>query len=114
MLFAVNEIDGFTDSAGIVVGDIRTELGRIKAGGGVSYLWNDSFEPYVDAFLRHDYNFTRRAAAGHPNDKTDVRFGIGIRYYGSDAWSGALGYNRTLGRDSFDSDTISIIIRGDF
>lgn len=62
VLYAVNEIDGFTDSAGIVVGDIRTELGRIKVGGGVSYLWNDSFEPYVDAFLRHDYNFTQRAA----------------------------------------------------
>ena len=113
VLYAVDDTSGFTDSGGTVVGDFRSELGRISAGAGISYLWNDNFEPYVNASLRHDYEFTRSGAAGHPNDPTDVRMGIGVRYYG-DQWSGSVQYGRTLGRENFDSDTIGISIRGDF
>ena len=113
VLYAVDDIDGFTDSAGTTVGDIRSELGRLTAGGGISYFWGDSFEPYVDAVYRYDYSLTESTAAGHPNDDTDIQVSIGMRYFG-DTWFGSLQYNRTYGRDDFDEDSIGISIRGDF
>ena len=113
ILYAVDEVDGFTDSAGTTVGDIRSELGRITAGGGISYLWGDSFEPFVDAVYRYDYSLTESTVAGHPNDDTDIQVSMGLNYFG-DSWSGSISYDRTFGRDDFDENSIGLTIRGDF
>ena len=95
LLYAVDQTDGFTDSAGNVVGAVRTELGQVSVGGGIAYLFNDYFEPYVNAAYRHDYELARSAAAGHPNDDTDVLVAVGLRFY-TDAWSGGFEYSRSF------------------
>ena len=107
ILYAVGEVDGFTDSASTTVGDIRSELGRITAGGRISYLLGDSFEPFVDAVYRHDYSLTESTVAGHPNDDTDIQVSIGLNYFG-DSWSGSIPYDRIFGRDDFDENSIGL------
>ena len=112
VLYAVDETDQFLDSAGNVVGTIRSELGRISAGGRIAYFWNN-FEPYFDATYRLDYEFSKSLAAGHPNDNDDIQIGLGLRYY-REPWSFGVEYNRAFGREDFDEDAFGITIRGDF
>ena len=79
LLVAREDIDGFTESNGNVVGDDRVQLGQASIGGDVAYAWG-SFEPFASAIFSHDYS-REELGGGHPNDQNELRLGFGIRYF---------------------------------
>ena len=115
-LWAKNEIDGFVESDGTAVGDVRSKLGTWNIGGDVAYSFGE-FEPFVSATYEHDYSLTELAVTVGPqpaNDRDDVLFAAGVRYFGSNNISGNLDWTRRLGREDYDEDTFNLSLRVDF
>ena len=116
LLIAREDIDGFTESNGTLIADRRSSLGQFSLGGDVGYSLG-SFEPFASATYQYNYDMEELVTATAPqpaNDRDDVRLGLGLRYFGTEAFSGTVEWNKILGREDFDSDTFSLIIRGNF
>lgn len=116
LLYAKDDIDGFTESDTTAVAAREVELGRLSLGGNIAYTW-DSFEPFASATYQHDFSFEniRVAGATQPeNDVNDILLGFGVRWYGESGVTASLEYNTVVGRDDFDSDTFNFYLRADF
>ena len=115
-LWARNEVDAFVESDGTAVGELRSKLGTWSIGGDAAYSFG-AFEPFVSATYEHDYSLTELAVTTGPqpdNDRDDVLFGAGVRYFGSKGISGNLDWTRRLGRSDYDEDIFTASIRVDF
>ena len=112
VLVAQEDVDGYTESNGTVVADDKIELGQVNIGGEAAYAWG-SFEPFASALYSHDYN-REELSGGHPNDQNELNLGLGIRYFSEGGISASAEYTKSLLRDNFDSDSITLTIRADF
>lgn len=120
LLWARDDNDGFTESDGTVVGDRKFTLGQARIGAEVAYTWNamwGSLEPFLNATYQHDFQredlvvATGRQPA---NDNDDVDLGAGLRVFGRERLSGTFEYHTVLGREDFDSDSFSLLLRAQF
>jgi hypothetical protein len=115
-LWARNITESFVESDGTVVPEIRSKLGQWRVGGDVAYSFGE-WEPFARLTYEHDYSLTEIAVVGGPqpsNDRDNFLVGAGIRYFNTNGWSGNLEWNKRLGRDDFDEDSVFITIRGEF
>ncbi len=115
-LFARNNEDGFTESNGTVVAKSRSKLNQWNAGGDVAYSYGE-WEPFARLSYQNDYSQTEIGIVGavQPSfDNDDFMLGFGVRYFSAQGITGNLEYNKRLGRDNFDEDSISFTIRGEF
>ena len=112
LLVAREDIDGFTESDGTVVADNSVSLGQASIGGEAAYAW-DAFEPYANALYSYDYNH-EDIGGGHPDDLTELRVGLGVRYFSERGFTAVAEYKKSLLREDFDDDSISLMIRSDF
>ncbi|NNM00627.1 MAG: autotransporter outer membrane beta-barrel domain-containing protein [Gammaproteobacteria bacterium] len=99
------------------VGEQTFKLGQWRVGGEAAYTWND-WEPYASATYQRDYSATQFSIAGTgpqpSNDRDDLLFSAGIRYFGSNNLSGFFEYNRIISRDNYEEDNFSLLLRYDF
>jgi outer membrane autotransporter protein len=116
-LYATQKDDSFIESNGTVIPESRTNLGRFLLGGELAYAAGN-WEPFVGG--TYQYDFTRTETVFAPgvaqprNDDADLLFAVGLRYYGDDGLSGAIEYNKLIGRRNLDEDTISANVRWTF
>ena len=112
LLMAREDIDGFTESDGTVVADNSVSLGQASIGGEAAYAW-DTFEPYANALYSYDYN-REDISGGHPSDRTELRIGLGVRYFSVQGFTASAEYKKSLLREDFDEDSITLMIRSEF
>ena len=65
----------------------------------------------------NDFSMQKLKTATGPqpsNDNDNFLFGAGLRYFGTNGLTGNLEWNKRLGRDDFDEDTITATLRKDF
>lgn len=115
-LFGKSVIDSYTESNGAVVTESRTKVGTGIVSGDIAYSYNN-FEPFVNLAYEYDFELRELSVTTGPqpvNDRDDILFSAGVRYYNNNGISGNLEYTKRFERDNFDEDRISLTIRGDF
>ncbi len=116
LLWANNEQEAFTESNGTLVAEQDTKLRQWSLGGNVAYTYGN-FEPFISAVYSRDFVFTEILVTTGPqpsNDRDDILFGAGVRYYSDKGISGNLEYNKRLDRDDFDEDMINLSVRVEY
>lgn len=109
--------DEFTESDGTTVAERDIKLNQWHVGGEVAYSWGD-WEPFVGATYERDFTITEiqvpGAAVQPANDRDDVLFALGVRYFRADGLSGSLEWNKRIDRTDFDEDALNLLLRLDF
>jgi len=108
--------DEFTESNGNVVPERTIKLGQWHLTGEAAYSYGN-WEPFAAATFSRDYQLTEIEVAGPEqpaNDRDDVVLGLGLRYYHPMGVSASVEWNKRLGREDFDEDTINVLLRMDF
>ena len=99
------------------VGEQTFKLGQWRAGGEAAYTFG-AWEPYASATYQRDYSATQFSIAGGgpqpSNDRDDVLFSAGVRYFGRNNLTGFFEYNRIISRDNYEEGNYSLILRYDF
>jgi outer membrane autotransporter protein len=102
--------DGFTESDGTVNTQREITIGELRFGAQIGYDLG-KVQPYLSGTFVHDAQMTKiRVASGQAkpaNDRSGFDFGGGIRFALSDRVSGGVEGTTHLGRDDFDSTSIS-------
>ena len=112
LLVARDEVDGYTESDGTVVGENEVDLGQLRIGADAAYSWG-SFEPFASAIFSHDYE-RQKIGGGHPNDSNEVQLGFGLRYFSEHGFTGSVEYRTSLAREDYDEDSLTFTVRGEF
>jgi len=116
-LVAKNTTDAFVESDGTTVAEVESRLGQLNIGGDIAYSLGE-WEPFARLIYEYDYQLTEITVVGGgpqpSNDDDNFVVGAGIRYFNANGWTGNLEWNKRLGREDFDEDTITITIRGEF
>lgn len=121
-LYAKNKQEAFTEisSSPLVVPtpvpETDTKLKQWYLGGDIAYGVG-LFEPFASFMYEKDFDSTEIIFPSGPqpsNDDDSYLVGAGLRYFGTDRLSATLEWDRRLGRDNFDEDRFTLIIRGDF
>ena len=120
IIYAEDDIDSIVETGGpdaFTTAGTTIEFGQIQVGGEVAYSVAP-IEPYASVFYEYDYEFEKlslNTALNPPaNDRSDVRFGIGARYFGDYGFSANLEWSIIAGRDDIDSHTLGLTGRLDF
>lgn len=116
LLHAKNIQESFTESNGNFVPEFTSELGQWNAGGEAAYSYGE-FEPFIRGTYERDFSMTEIGVIGGPqpsNDNDNFLFGAGLRYFRANGLSANLEWNKRLGREDFDEDTITATVRWDF
>jgi hypothetical protein len=120
--YAKNDQDAFIESSSSpLVADINnagfeTEIKQWNIGGEIGYGIGN-FEPFARGSYERLFDSTEIIVLSGPqpsNDEDSYLVGGGVRYFGTDGLSASLEWDRRLGRDNFDEDRFSLVIRGDF
>lgn len=115
-VYAKSTIKGYTESNGSTVATSRTKVSSVSIGGEAAYILKN-WEPFVNVAYQYDYQLKEVVVATGPqpsNDKDDVLFATGVRYFQESGITGNLEYSKRLGRDNFDEDRISLTLRIDY
>ncbi len=121
-LYAKNKQEAFTEISSIPlvvpapVPETETKLKLWYLGGDIAYGVG-LFEPFASFMYEKDFDSTEIIFPSGPqpsNDDDSYLVGAGLRYFGTDRLSATLEWDRRLGRDNFDEDRFSLVIRGDF
>jgi len=115
-LFARSKTEGFTESNGTVIADRVNKFGQFRIGGDVAYSFGN-WEPFVSALYEYDFQEDRiRLSAGPQpdNDRDDVFFSTGLRYYSDFGLSGSFEYASRFLREDFEEDSFSLTVRYDY
>jgi len=119
VIYAEDDIDAIVETGGadaFTSPSTTVEFGQIQVGGEVAYSVAP-LEPYASVFYEYDFEYEKlilddpRPAA---NDRSDVRFGLGARYFSDNGFSANLEWNIIAGRDEIGSHTLSLTGRLDF
>lgn len=120
ILVARDSYDSFTESDGTTVGSREVDLSQIRIGGDISYLFETGYglwEPYANVTYENDYEAQTLIVAGAvqpDNDTDDFLIGLGLRFYSQDNITASFDYNTVVGREDFDNDSFSLMIRAEF
>ncbi len=124
-LYAREEQNGYTETGGPsarTVLDRGLTLGQAYVGGDIAYGFG-SFEPYAHGVYRYDVSVDDGANAGGlpgafgnpvPNDPDEIQWGLGLRYFGPSGITGQVEWVTTVGRELFDEDSITLLLRVDY
>jgi outer membrane autotransporter protein len=118
VMYLSEDQDGYTDSAGTVIGSSTIDLGRAAAGATVGYRFN-AVEPYARAMFEYDFSKEDPVNLGGGQFSSDDKFGVnaalGANFGLSDNLSGNIeGNASTIGRENLDVYTISGRLRYQF
>ncbi len=121
-LYAKNEREAFTETSStplVVPTPVAESESKLKLwylGADVAYGMG-SFEPFANAAYEREFDSTELTFTGGSqpsNDEDSYLVGAGIRYFGTDGISATVEWNKRLGRDDFDEDRFSLVLRADF
>ncbi len=115
VLYLTEDQDGFTDSAGNVSAGSTIDLGRLSAGGTISYLAG-KVTPFVRILGEYDFVKEDGVALGNGNFSSDDKAGLnatlGLNLNMGNGWSGNVeGTAATLLRENLDVYTVSGRVR---
>lgn len=103
------------------VGERRLTLGQAYISADVAYAL-DNFEPYARGGYRYDVSMNDGASAGglpgacgnpQPQDPGDIQWGMALRYFGPRGLTAQAQWMTTAGRELFDDDRFSVLVRID-
>jgi outer membrane autotransporter protein len=116
-VFSRSTTDRFIESNGTIVPTSDVSLAQIRAGARASYYWPLA-QPYVSVTYEHDTVHNQvDVGAGQlvpSDDPDDVVVGGGVNFSITDQISAGVDGSVVLGRDNFDSFTVSGNIRYSF
>ena len=124
-LYAREDQNGYTETGGPsarTVRDRRLTLGQAYIGGDIAYGLGN-FEPYAHGVYRYDVTVNDGAAAGglpgafgnpQPQDPDEIEWGLGLRYFGFGGVTAQVEWMTTVGRELFDQDSVTFLLRMDF
>lgn len=114
LLYARNVQEAFVESNGVVIAQSTNTLEQWNVGGDVAYGLGD-FKPFARVTYEKDFSATEIAVAGGgpppSNDTDNFLVGIGVRYFGKNGLTGNLEWNRRLGREDFNEDSLTATLR---
>ncbi|MEM7027016.1 MAG: autotransporter domain-containing protein [Pseudomonadota bacterium] len=116
MLYALSEINDYTESNGTAVAESRTKVTTISLAGDIAYSFQE-WEPFINLSYQYDVQLQEIVASTGPqpsNDNDDILITTGLRYFESSGISGNLEYSKRLLRDDYDEDRISLTFRVDY
>ena len=111
VLWAKEDRDAFTDSAGAVTPESSFRVGRFRVGGEISHYLG-AWEPFLGALFSHSFQETD--VVGIDTDSSDVLVNGGVRYFGAGGLSGSLGVTALLGRDDTEEYSVNLLLRKEF
>jgi outer membrane autotransporter protein len=116
-VFSRSTTDRFIESNGTIVPTSDVSLAQIRVGARASYYWPLA-QPYVSVTYEHDTVHNQvDVGPGQlvpSDDPDDVVVGGGVNFSITDQISGGIDGSVVLGRDNFDSFTVSGNIRYSF
>jgi len=123
-LYAHESQDAYVETGGAGarnIGKRRLKLGQIYASLDVGYSVRN-FEPYALLGYRNDVKSNDGGSAGglpagvitRTSDDDDWMAGIGVRYFGDGGVTGSIEWLKTLGRDKFEEDSLTLTVRVPF
>jgi hypothetical protein len=123
-LYANESQDAYTETGGAGarnIGKRRLKLGQVYASLDVGYSAGN-FEPYTLLGYRYDVKSDDGSSAGglpagvitRTADDDDWMAGIGVRYFGDGGVAGSIEWLKTLGRDKFEEDSLTLMVRVPF
>lgn len=119
-LWAVEKINGFTESNGNGVAGKTNPLQQVQLGvrGGYSFFDiadNWVFHPYTQLrFLFETQSNSVAVGPGqaeHPNDTHEAQVALGFDFFSGSQLSGNFEYSRSFARQDFKSDVLSVNLR---
>jgi len=120
IVYAEEDIDAIVETGGpdaFTTPSETVEFGQLQAGGEVAYSVA-SIEPYASVFYEHDFEFEKvlfDTGLPHlPQDRSDVRFGLGARYFSDYGFSANLEWSIITWREGIDSHTLGLTGRLEF
>ena len=116
MNYGSSNTDTFAESNGNIVGERDASQGTFQAEGNFRYYWGN-FEPSAYIIYEIDISKIDIATAVAPqsaNDVNDVIVGLGLNWYSDYGWTAGLSWEKSLDRQEFEYDSLSIRIRADF
>ncbi len=109
-LYTKEEQDSFTESNGTVIGQNDISIGQFRVGGTVGYSLG-KVEPYVTGTYVYDVQQEKITVApgqAQPqNDRSGLDVGGGIRFSLSDRVTGGFEGTTHVGRDDFNSTSLT-------
>lgn len=109
--------DAYTESGvgGVTVPESDSQLGRLSAGGTIAYTRNPRFVPYVSLIGEYDFetdDYSAFAAGNRPSvEDTGATVGVGASMSLSERTSATMEATTALGRDDYESYTVSGTLR---
>ncbi len=116
VLFAENETEEFLESDGTFVANRETMLGEVVLGGDIAYSFGE-FEPFISLLYEYDFIFDEivlTSGLQPANDRDDILFSGGFRYFGETGFTANLEYSKRLLRDEFEEDSFNLTVRYDW
>lgn len=116
LLYLHSKTDEYTASDGTTVTEDDSDLIRMSVGTRVGYLYGLSgltLEPFATLGYAYDVARQDNAAAGHPDDKSELRLGGGLALYSADYGVGALEV-KTKFRENVNETTFGLTYRYQF
>lgn len=116
VMFARSKTERFTESNGTQVGERETRLGQFRAGGDLAYSF-ENWEPYITGIYQYDFRMDEielTSGLQPANDRDDLYFSTGMRFYGDTGLTANLEYSKQFLREDFDEDSFSLTIRYDY
>ncbi len=125
-LHAREEQDGYRETGGPsarIVADRTVSLGQAFLGVDGSYGINRNWQLHGAAIYRRDTSRNEGRSGGglptavgavQPDDRDEIEWIVGLRFYGGRRFTMNLEYLNTAGRDRFKNEALSLIGRIDF
>lgn len=124
LLYAAETADGYTENGGPSARTVQErETSLLQGVAGIELGWlRDAFEPYAGVGYRRDLSREDGREAGglpgsvgatQPDDRDEFEVMVGLRHYGR-TLSLSVEWLRTMGRDRFDNDSLTLLLRGEF
>ena len=111
-LYARENQDSYTESSGDYLSSQTLNFGQVKVGGEVNYMINDNFELISKLDYLYDTKFAQ--IAGTNDDPSAFDGGIGINFYGGDAFSAGFYVSKIFERKKEDEDSYSFNLNYSF
>lgn len=118
VLWLDNTTDGYTESAGLVIDESGSKLGRLSAGVRLDYTKYAKFTPFISFTGEYDFesaDYSTFTGSNRPSvEDTGAILGAGFSTQLSEKVSGDISGTTALGRDKYQAYTLSGTLRFNF